>query len=43
MGIIKQIDFKNRTYYFHNDMVDIKKFDSKLLKIDKNSYNNIGI
>ena len=36
MGIVKQIDIKNRTYYFYNDMVDIKKFDSNLLKIDKN-------
>ena len=38
MGLVKQIDIKNRTYYFYNDMVDIKKFDSNLLKIDKNSY-----
>ena len=36
MGVVKQIDIKNRTYYFYNDMVDIKKFDSNLLKIDKN-------
>ena len=36
MGTVKQIDNKNRTYYFYNDMVDIKKFDSNLLKIDKN-------
>ena len=43
MGIIKQIDLKNRTYYFYNDMVDIKKFDSNLLKIDKKSYEDIGI
>ena len=35
MGIVKQIDIKNRTYYFYIDMVDIKKFDSNLLKIDK--------
>ena len=35
MGILKQIDIKNRTYHFYNDMVDIKKFDSNLLKIDK--------
>ena len=35
MGIIKEIDIKNRTYYFYNDMIDIKKFDSNLLKIDK--------
>ena len=43
MGTIKQIDIKNRTYYFYNDMVDIKKFDSNLLKIDKKSYKDIGI
>ena len=38
MGRVKQIDIKNRTYYFYDDMVIIKKFDSKLLKIDKRSY-----
>ena len=43
MGIVKQIDIKNRTYYFYNDMINIKKFDSKLLKIDKKSYKDIGI
>ena len=35
MGLLKQIDIKNRTYYFYNDMINIKKFDSNLLKIDK--------
>ena len=43
MGLVKQIDIKNRTYYFYNDMIDIKKFDSNLLKIDKKSYKDIGI
>ena len=38
MGTIKQIDIKNRTYYFYNDMIDIRKFYSGLLKIDKKSY-----
>ena len=38
-----QIDIKNRTYYFYNDMVNIKTFDSNLLKIDKKSYKDIGI
>ena len=33
MGIIKQIDIKNRAYYFYNDMVDIKKIDSNSIKI----------
>ena len=35
MGLVKQIDIKNWTYYFYNDTIDIKKFDSNLLKIDK--------
>ena len=43
MGLVKQIDIKNRTYYFYNDMTNIKKFDSNLLKIDKKSYKDIGI
>ena len=43
MGNIKQINNKNRTYYFFNDMINIKEFDSSQLKIDKNSYKNIGI
>ena len=43
MGIVKQIDIKNRTCYFYNDIIDIKNFDARLLKIDKTSYKNIGI
>ena len=36
MGTVKQIDIKNRIYYFNNDMINIKRFDPVLLKIDKN-------
>ena len=43
MGEIKQIDIKNRTQYFYNDIIDLKDFDARLLKIDKKSYKNIGI
>ena len=43
MGIIKQINIKNRTYYFYSDIIDLKNFDARLLKIDKNSYKYIGI
>ena len=43
MGEVKQINIKNRTYYFYNDMINIKKIDSNLLKIDKKSYKDIGI
>ena len=40
---IKQIDIKNRTYYFYSDIIDLKNFDARLLKIDKKSYKGIGI
>ena len=43
MWNIKQINFENRTYYFLNDMINTKDFDSSLLIIDKKSYKNIGI
>ena len=43
MGVVKQIDIKNRTDYFYNDMINITKFDSNLLKIDKKSYKDISI
>ena len=41
MGKIRQINIKNRTYYFYNDQIDLKDFDAKLLKIDKKDYNEI--
>ena len=43
MRNIKQINIKNRTYYFFNDMINIEDFDSNLLKIDKLSYKNIDL
>ena len=43
MGRIKQINIKSRTYYFYDDMVNIKDFDSNLLKLDKKSFKNIAI
>ena len=43
MGEVKQINIKNRTYYFYNNIIDLKNFDARLLKIDKKSYKNIGI
>ena len=43
MGTVKQIYIKSRTYYFYNDMINIKIFDPILLKIDRKSYKNIGI
>ena len=42
MGV-KQIEIKNRTYYFYNDIINLKHFESKLLKIDKKHYKIIDI
>ena len=35
MGSKKEINIKERTYYFYNDIIDIKTFDSNNLKLDK--------
>ena len=43
MGYIKEINIKNKKFFFFNGMINIKDFDSNLLKIDKKSYKNIGI
>ena len=43
MGETKQINIKNRTYYFYNDIINLKDFDAKLLKIDKKDYDEIDI
>ena len=43
MGKVKQIEIKNRTYYFYNGIINIEEFDTNLLKIDKKSYKDIDI
>ena len=43
MENIKEINIKNRTYYFYKDMINIKNFDSNLLKISKKAYKNIDV
>ena len=43
MDTTKQINIKNRTYYFYNDIIDLKNFDAGLFKIDKKSYKDINI
>ena len=43
MVAIKQINIKNRSYYFYNDIIDLEKFKSNLLKIGKKSDKGIGI
>ena len=33
--VIKQLNIKNRTYYFYDDIINLKDFDPSLLKLDK--------
>ena len=34
---VKDIDIKNRTYYFFNDIINIKNFDQNSIKIHEKS------
>ena len=43
MGNVKDLNIKNRTYYYFDDMIDIRKFESNLLKIDKKLHRDFGI
>ena len=36
MVTTKQLNIKNRTYYFWNNLINLKDFDPSLLKLDKN-------
>ena len=38
---IKDISLKNHTYFFFNDILNIKEFDPNNIKIDEKSYKNI--
>ena len=40
---VKDINIKNRTYYFFNEIIDIEKFDPNTIKIDEKSYKDILI
>ena len=43
METIKQINIKNRTYYFYNDIINLDEFDGRKIKVDKKDFNNIDI
>ena len=40
---VKDINIKNWTYYFFNDIINIKNFDSNNIKKDQKSCKNILI
>ena len=35
MREIKQINIKNQTYYFYNDVINLDEFDGSKIKFDK--------
>ena len=37
---VKDINIKNRTYYFFNDIIDMENFDPNNIKVDEKSYKN---
>ena len=43
MGEVRDLNIKNRTYYYFDDMIDIRKFESNLLKIDKKFHKDFDI
>ena len=43
MAITKQINIKNRTYYFYNDLIKLFDFDPNMLKLDKKTFKGINI
>ena len=43
MGEIKELNIKNRTYYYFNDIINIKDFNSNLLRLAKKQYKDIDI
>ena len=43
MGSTKEINIKERTHYFYNDIIDLKTFDSNNLKLDKKTYKDLDI
>ena len=43
MGKIKEVNIKNRTYYFYNERINLQNFDAKFLKTDEKDYKEIKI
>ena len=43
MVITKQMNIKNRTYYFDNDLIKFFDFDPNMLTLDKKTFKGINI
>ena len=43
MEKLKQINIKNRTYYFYNETINLDQFDASEIKVDRKNFNDINI
>ena len=43
MAELKQINIKNRTYYFYYDIINLDESDESKIKVDKKDLNDIDI
>ena len=43
METAKEINIKNRTYYFYNDIINRDEFDESKIKSDKKGFNDTDI
>ena len=43
MRKVRDLNIKNQAYYYFDDMIDIRKFEPNLLKIDKKSHKDFNI
>ena len=43
MGTIKEINIKNQTYYFYNDIINLDEFHESKIKVNKKDFNDIDI
>ena len=43
METTKELNIKNRTNYFYNDIINLYEFDESKIKVDKKDFNDIDI
>ena len=43
MEELRQMNIKNHSYYFYNNIIDFDEFDESKIKIDKKDFNDINI
>ena len=43
MATIKEINIKNRTYYYYNDLIDLDEFNESKIQVHKKDFNDIDI